>query len=275
MMNGFRKFCCIAILFCCSQLVSAQVEDSGVPNQKPKNEQIVDEENQAKARQENTLSTNQTLNTKTPQAHDIQRIPPDFKEKYKGKDYEYAQKADYSLSEMLRDFFRDLINSLFNIKDDKTADKIIDIIIYVFSSLLLIALIYFIVRAYLRKETRGALAKKAGTINEVNIEMEQVIEKGNFADEIRNFESQKDYRSAIRYHFAWLLKEWDKKNIIQYRPEKSASTYKYEIKNNLLGQQFDYALYLFDNIWYGAFEINTNEYNNAAQFFSNLIHYEK
>lgn len=274
MMNGLRKFCCIAFLFCCSQLVLAQVEDSGVPDSRNEKEQTVSQENQADARKGNAHSKTKSLHSKPPQAMEIQRIPPDFKERYKGKDYEYAQNADYSLSEMLRNLFRDLINKLFNIKDDKTADKIVDIIIYIFSSLLLIALIYFIVRAYLRKETRGVLAKKSGTIDDVNIEMEQVVAKGNFADEIRNFETQQDYRNAIRYYFAWLLKEWDKKNIIQYKPEKSTSTYKYEIKNNLLNQQFEYALYLFDNIWYGAFEINTQEYNNAAQFYSSIIHHE-
>lgn len=271
-MIGYRKFFFIAFLFCWSQLVFAQVEDSEALD--TKTEQKVEAKIQANARKDNFLSNTNTLNSKNPQAQEIQRIPPDFKERYKGRDYEYAQNSDYDLSDLLRDLFRDFINSLFNIKDDQKADKIVDIIVYVFSSLLLLTLIYFLVRAYLRKETRGVLAKNNGTIDEVSIEMEQVVAKGNFAAEIKNFEAQQDYRNAIRYYFAWLLKQWDEKNIIQYKPEKSALTYKYEIKNNLLNQQFEYALYLFDNIWYGAFDINTQEYNKAAMFFSSLIRHE-
>ena len=61
------------------------------------------------------------------------------------------------------------------------------------------------------------------------------------------------------------------KSIIDWNPEKTNSDYLYEIKNDSLKTDFQYASYLYNYIWYGEFEINDTNFLSIKKTFETTL----
>ncbi|MCM5664299.1 DUF4129 domain-containing protein [Galbibacter mesophilus] len=194
------------------------------------------------------------------------------KEKYTAEEYDYETDANPDNWFLrLKKWFVDLLSDLFSIGNRPEAEKLAQIISRVFYFAIILAVIYFIVKAILKKEGRWIFGKSSNK-KVLNVQdIESNIYETDFKKLIEEAVQQQNFRLAIRYYYVWLLKELSEKGHIDYDVEKTNSDYLHEIKEQRLKTNFSYASYLYNYIWYGEFVIVHEEYNKAALQFENYI----
>ncbi|QLE01589.1 DUF4129 domain-containing protein [Galbibacter sp. BG1] len=199
-------------------------------------------------------------------------LDKDVKEKYTSEEYNYETNANpNNWFSRLKKWFVELISDLFNIENRIQAQRISQLISRVFYFLIVLAVIYFIVKAVLRKEGRWIFGRSAGKKLLHVQDIESNIYQTDFKQLIEEAVAQKNYRLAIRYYYVWFLKELSEKGHLEFDVEKTNSDYINEIKESSLKKDFSYASYLYNYIWYGEFNIALTEYDRAAVKFEHYI----
>jgi hypothetical protein len=67
------------------------------------------------------------------------------------------------------------------------------------------------------------------------------------------------------------LKKMSDSGIIEWHPEKTSTEYSYEIKNGQTKENFGYLSYLYNNIWYGEFEVTNEIFEKTKNAFETSI----
>lgn len=191
--------------------------------------------------------------------------PKKFKEnlqsRYKGKEF------DYSVTKPRESFFQKLIRKLDKILQSifgetafTNSAKITTILIRLFAIVLVGFLLYFIVKYLMGKDGNLFFGKKNKKIDINAEELHENIHEINFPESIAKFEREKDYRSAVRYQFLFILKKLSDRKQINWNPEKTNKDYAAELKDGLLKNEFARLSYIFDYVWYGEFSIDEQSY---------------
>jgi len=94
------------------------------------------------------------------------------------------------------------------------------------------------------------------------VDFEKLIQKSLELDE---------KRLSVRYYYLWLLKKMSEKHIIDWDLEKTNTDYLYEIKNQAQKEEFAYLSYLYNNIWYGEFELDDTTFVKTKNAFEKSI----
>jgi hypothetical protein len=107
------------------------------------------------------------------------------------------------------------------------------------------------------------------------IEMEYEVEEENIHDinfdkDIRDAESEGDYRRAIRLLFMKVLKNLSDAELIYWDPNKTNHQYLYELKGTSIYQPFVKCVNVFDLVWYGEWEIDQSYYMVNKPLFEEL-----
>ena len=100
--------------------------------------------------------------------------------------------------------------------------------------------------------------------------MYENIHEINFPESILGFERSGDYRSAIRYHFLFVLKKLSDKKRINWNPEKTNKDYVRELKADHLQEEFSKLSYIFDYVWYGEFSIDEESYEKFKEQYQSF-----
>lgn len=192
-------------------------------------------------------------------------------ETYTGEDYIYERTVEESgwwirFKQWLIDFFK----NLFSINSDAQTSNIVDLALNLFYIVLIILVVYFIVRAIMNKEGKWIFGKSSNKSIISVTDVESNIHQTDFATLIREAEEENNFRMAVRYHYLWSLKTMTERGQIEYDVEKTNSDYLLEINSDVLKTQFSYASYLYNYIWYGEFEIDSDQYNKAKRAFVKL-----
>ncbi|WP_335964368.1 DUF4129 domain-containing protein [Galbibacter sp. PAP.153] len=196
----------------------------------------------------------------------------DFKEAYNSDAYQYETTSKPNgWFARFKAWLIDLVGRLFAIENQVEAGRLTTIISRVFYFLVVLAVIYFIVKAVLNKEGRWVFGKRSDKKTIQFEDVESNIYKTDFNTLIAEATATKNYRLAIRYYYLWLLKELSEKEFIEYDVEKTNSDYFNELQNEELKSKFSYASYLYNYIWYGEFSIQAEQYNTASNRFENFI----
>lgn len=194
-----------------------------------------------------------------------------FKDSYNSSDYVYEVEKTESWLSRLVNWLEQKINDLFNLNSRKKAAKYLEVAKLIFYGLIIIAVVYFIVRAIMNGEGRWVFGKRSDKKLVQHEDVETNIHIVDFDALISEATQKKDYRLAVRYQYLNMLKKMSNYEVISYDPEKTNLEYTYEIKNEALREQFQYASYLYNYIWYGEFLIDKTQYNNASNSFSVLL----
>lgn len=194
-----------------------------------------------------------------------------FQNRYKGPEFDYTTvKPRESMWQKLKRKIRKLLESIFGeIDQTKTADYA-EIIMRIFAVIVIGFVLYFLIRFLLGKDGNFFFSKKNKKIIIADTELHENIHEINFPKTISEFEQKKDFRSAIRYRFLWILKQLADKKLIEWNPEKTNRDYFAEIKSDSLKNHFGKLVYIFDYVWYGEFEIDEKSYQNFAGKFLNF-----
>ena len=102
-----------------------------------------------------------------------------------------------------------------------------------------------------------------------------VIEENNiieidFSKHISQALNNNNYKLAIRFQYLELLKKLSMAGIIRWEPYKTNYEYFLEIKDSKIRNHYKSVALVFDNIWYGNFEINEADYHKNNHEFEIL-----
>ncbi|MDO5616354.1 MAG: DUF4129 domain-containing protein [Cruoricaptor ignavus] len=195
-------------------------------------------------------------------------IPLNFQDKYTGEDFDYTTvKPKESLWEKLKRRLYKILDTIFGTAPIK-AREIGDLIIKGLAITIIAVVLYFLIKFLLSQNGNFIFGKKNRKINLNEEELRENIHEINFPESISRFEQQKDFRSAIRYHFLFVLKKLSDNQRIQWNPEKTNKDYVKELQNTDLATDFRQLSYIFDHVWYGEFELDEGHYINFKKQFS-------
>lgn len=205
--------------------------------------------------------------TKTNNTFYPKSFSDDFKNKYKGDDFDYTlNKPRKSLWERFLNRVFKFIESIFgDFKPNFGFNKnTLIIVLKVLGVILGSLILFFILRFFFDKNRRSIFGKKNAHLDIEAEQLHQNIHEINFPETIFNYELKKDYRSAVRYQFLYLLKKLNSKQLIIWNPEKTNRDYELEI-NQSLKSQYERLSFIFEYVWYGEFDISEKQY----QLFKN------
>ncbi|MDR2221145.1 MAG: DUF4129 domain-containing protein [Flavobacteriaceae bacterium] len=220
---------------------------------------------QLKAKKAYTVDTDTTLVNK--------KFVAGFKKKYLSDDaFNYEENQSKSAWQTFKEWLQKVLDNFFRqFKTDHKTTKDIYNILEIGGYLVVVAFIYFLVRAYLQKDLQWFFRRKPkGVVIEID-EIEKNLDKVNFPILIEETEQTKNYRLIIRYYYLWLLQQLQEKGHIKWHLEKTNSDYLREITNATVKADFEYLSYIYNNIWYGEHSIGIEEYSKAKTSFETII----
>lgn len=262
MKSSFLFLSFFAFHFLLSQEVSppsAVVVDSVVEGNMSKNNNLIPADSVLKA---NPITSN-TVYPKT--------FSPDYKSKYKGEAFDYTtiQPKESLLDRMIRRV-KKILTSIFGELDPIKANDIAQNIFRLIAVVIIAFILYFLVKYLVGKEGNLFFSKKNKKLGIESGDLHENIHEINFPHAISVFETSKDFRSAIRYQFLYLLKKLSDKKLIEWDPKKTNKDYLCELKIESLRKEYKRLSYIFENVWYGEFEIDENAYQNFKNKFNSV-----
>lgn len=199
------------------------------------------------------------------------RFDSNYKEKYKGSEFNYERKEDNKKLSKFQEFLRwlsDFLSPGGSTEGGKLS--VTEIVKRTVAVLVILVVIYLIARALLKKEGYWIFGKSRKKISAADIGIEN-IDTTDFQSLINATIQTADYRLGIRYYHLWLLKLLAYNNIIKWHKDKTNSDYLYEIKDEGLRDQFRYLSYIYDYSWYGEFSVSESDYIKAEKAFLETI----
>jgi len=201
-----------------------------------------------------------------------QRSFSKLKEKYNSDEFVYEQKLKgKSAWTRFVEWLSFWINNIFNIGNENASMAVVEIILKIIAVGIIIFVIYLIVKAIMNDEGRWIFGKSSDRKVINYDEIEKNLHLVDFEKLIKEALKSGENRLAIRYHYLWLLKKMSEKEIIEWDVEKTNSDYLYEIKNAKLKEDFAYLSYLYNNIWYGEFDLEEEIASKAVKSFQKTI----
>ena len=192
-----------------------------------------------------------------------------FQSKYKSEEFDYTTiKPRESLWEKMKKKIAEIMRSIFGEVDPLKTGNYAEIILRFFAIIIIGLVIYFLLKFLLGKDGNYFFGKKNKKMNIADQDLKENIHEINFPNSINDFELKKDYRSAIRYQFLFVLKKLSDKKLLEWNPEKTNKDYLAELKDKNQKSEFKELVYIFNNIWYGEFEVDEKSYNRFKEKFN-------
>lgn len=195
-----------------------------------------------------------------------------FQNKYQSSDFDYtANKPKKSYWQQLMDKLDAFLDWLLGTSAVKDVNKVTYWGFRILSVLVIGAVIYFIIRLFLMKDGNWVFSKSAANMGVQIGDLEENIHELDFPSLIAKYESENQYRVAVRYWFLYLLKTMVDKELIEWDPEKTNRDYVNLLQGKRYQKSFKKLAYVFDNVWYGKRELNTEKYEFHKKEFQSVI----
>jgi hypothetical protein len=195
-------------------------------------------------------------------------FPKDFKNKYKTEDFIYEFKEP---EKNAWDRFKEWLASFFTFSNPEKSIGLIELIFKIFAIIIIIVVVYLLVKAILNKEGKWIFGRNSSK-NVINYtEVEKNLHLIDFEKLITQTLQSGEQRLSIRYYYLWLLKKMAANGIIEWDIEKTNSDYLYEIKKQATKEEFEYLSYIYNNIWYGEFDLDNDTFIKAKNAFENAL----
>lgn len=208
------------------------------------------------------------LNTTLDHVVTPKKFKDNFRSKYRSSEFNYTTvKPREALGQKLERAIAKILDKIFgNVnpgKSAKYADVILRILAFVIGGLVL----YFLVKFLMGSQASGLFAKRNRKIMNVDEGFRENIHEIDFLARIVAFEKEEDYRSAIRFHFLAVLKKLSDKKLIIWNPEKTNKDYVAELAYHDCKTEYKNLVYIFDNVWYGEFAVDSIKYQQLKKRF--------
>lgn len=201
------------------------------------------------------------------------KFEPNFKEKYNDKIFEYIKKPKPKNAwNDFKEWLNALLNSFFN-STNKNKSNYAEWIINILAILIIVVVIYFIIKALKNNETQWIFGKNSKNNVLETEDYEKNIHETNFEELINKTINNNEVRLTIRYYYLWSLKKLAQNKYITWDIEKTNSDYLHEIKSPKIKADFEYISYLYNNIWYGEYELDTENYKKIINSFKQFLQF--
>ena len=195
-----------------------------------------------------------------------------FKKKYSDPSFIYEFKTpEKNAWDRFKEWLANFFKNIFKFTDSKSAANFVDILLRVIAILIVLSVIYMIVKAIMNKEGQWIFGKNSDRKIINYDEIEKNLHKVDFEKLIQKSLESGENRLTIRYYYLWTLKKMSENHFIEWDVEKTNSDYLYEIKNEAQKEDFAYLSYLYNNIWYGEFELDEETFAKARTAFEKSI----
>ncbi|TRX16600.1 DUF4129 domain-containing protein [Flavobacterium franklandianum] len=195
-----------------------------------------------------------------------------FKKKYTDAAFIYEFKTpEKNAWDRFKEWLANFFKNIFSFTDSKSAVHFVDILLRTIAILIVLAVIYLIAKAIMNKEGQWIFGRNSDRKIINYDEIEKNLHLVDFEKLIQKSLQSDEKRLTIRYYYLWMLKKMSEKQIIEWDVEKTNSDYLYEIKNEAQKEDFAYLSYLYNNIWYGEFELDENTFTKARTAFEKSI----
>lgn len=137
---------------------------------------------------------------------------------------------------------------------------------YIVVGVVILLLIKFFLKLNVKSITEGKTEKAQVILTEDEV----LIKEGNIEDFIAKAISQNNYRLAVRYYYLLVLQHLQKKDLIEWEPQKTNYDYLKDLQKGNYFKSFGELTRLYDFVWYGNFEINEIEFANVEEKFKKV-----
>lgn len=187
--------------------------------------------------------------------------------KYTGNEFNYTEnkRNHFSLFEKIMRRINQFFDDFFPNWSRNTSTAMI----YLLVLLGIVALIFIIYKVVFSGHKVWTKEKKEDTESEV-LYLEKNLENIDIGQYIKKAIEAKNFELAIRYLHLENLQALARKGFIVWDYRKTNEDFLQEIKQADLKQQFSKTTLLFNYIWFGKFEINTEKFEGYKQDFINF-----
>lgn len=197
-----------------------------------------------------------------------------FKEIYK-KDasFIYDETPKEGLWKRFKNWVKYLLERLFqNTRIGRDGQNTIRTLLKIGSYLVVAVLLFYLIRAFVQKDLYWLVAKSKKKNSPTTYDkVEEDLKNTNFEELLQEVRQKKEFRLAVRYYYLWTLQLLSDKGHIEWELEKTNTDYIYELQNSELKEKFRYLSYVYNNIWYGEFEIDQSLFTEVQTSFLKLI----
>ncbi len=205
-------------------------------------------------------------------AIEVKPFAKNFKTKYTEKEFIYEFKTpEKNAWDRFKEWLANFFKNIFSFTDSKSANNFVEILLRTLAIAIVIFVIYLIAKAIMNKEGQWIFGRNSDRKIINYDEIEKNLHLVDFEKLIQKSLESGENRLTIRYYYLWLLKKMSEKQIIEWDVEKTNSDYLYEIKDEAQKEDFAYLSYLYNNIWYGEFELDENTFTKARTAFEKSI----
>ncbi|MBN9401112.1 MAG: DUF4129 domain-containing protein ['Candidatus Kapabacteria' thiocyanatum] len=78
------------------------------------------------------------------------------------------------------------------------------------------------------------------------------------------------YREAIRWQYLHMLQELERADLIDWRPDKTNTHYRRELRPKPVFTAFDAAVRIYEEVWYGERQVDVGTYEDNRRVFDRL-----
>lgn len=183
----------------------------------------------------------------------------------KDKDFNYFENPEdtRTLWEKINDWIKRQIGMLIDLDVNGITWNILQYILIAFAVL---SLIFGLYKNEIKSLFLGNKKINQLRFNE-SIEDIHSIDYDKLIDEALQ---NKNCRFAIRLNYLRTLKKLSDKNIIKWKPDKTNHDYLRELKTTAVFSQFSLITNDFENIWYGGFDVDHNNYSLLISKYSEV-----
>lgn len=231
----------------------------------------------AKAQNEQSQSVTDTVVKKELQYDDSKITPIQFEEnlveEYKKDDeFDYVEfDAPDNWWTRFNDWLSDLWNSFKRwLTGGKEVGGFLEFLIEALPYILILTLLIFFIWLFTKVDISGSplLGKTPSKV--ILSDEQEIIENQNIEKLIAAAVEEKNYRLAVRYYYLLILQSLSKKEIIDWKNEKTNHDYIQEISEASLKKDFSNVTRIYDFIWYGSFAVDEIAFAKAEKEFKNL-----
>ena len=194
-----------------------------------------------------------------------------FQTKYNTPEFDYEVKIPKkNWWDRFQDWLSFILDKIFSFSNIQESLYYTQITLKVIGVIIFLIVVYFITKLILNKEGNWIFGKSVKNKIEYD-DLEQNLTKIDFEKLIEQTKDSQNKRLAIRYYYLWVLKKLTEKEFIDFNPEKTNSDYYNELKIEKMRDDFKYVSYLYNNIWYGEFEIFSETFEKAQESFKKML----
>lgn len=185
-----------------------------------------------------------------------------FKAKYNSEEFNYIEKEKPLPKEYQPNEFSEFIGKILN----AISRLPLEIIFYCLLALFLAFIAY---RIYKNGGVFKSNSKKIYNESDFGF-IEENLSEINLNDLIVKAENEQNYPLAIRYLHYQNLQNLDKKGLIEWNPKKTNQQFINQIKQENIQTSFANNTKVFNQIWFGEFNIDATQYQTFKAMFNQL-----